>query len=251
MKVELEAVPPEDAIEFFRSKGFAPPDLRFDFRDVWQDENARMFNVAKAMRDEVLEVIRQKLDEALTNGTTFRQFTAELEPELKRLGWWGRGMERDPQTGELREVQLGSKRRLQIIFQSNMDAAHAAGRWARIQRVKDAFPFLRYVQIQRRSKREEHAIYHGLVLPVDHPAWEHIYPPNGWNCGCMVIQANQRMLDRFGWAVRQDFELQFRPTLNRRTGEIEQVPIGVDPAWSGNPGNAFLRDRAIANAARP
>lgn len=240
MKVELRAVQPEDAIAFFRQKGFAPPDARFDFRDVWRDQHARSFVVAKAMRQEVLETIRTKLDDAVTGGQTLAQFTAGLEPELKRLGWWGRSMERDPLTGELKNVQLGSPRRLEVIFHANMRAAHAAGQWARIQRVKDAFPFLRYIQIQRRTKREEHARYHQIILPVDHPAWERIFPPNGWFCGCTVQQINQRMMDARGWKVTENFRLQERGVLNKRTGEVEPTALGVDPAWDGNPGREFL-----------
>jgi hypothetical protein len=236
----LRRLRPEDVLSFFRAKGLAPPDARFDFRDVWQNGHATQFVVAKAMQTEVLEVIRAELDEALANGGTVRTFMDRLEPELKRLGWWGRGTQRDPLTGEMKNVQLGSPRRLELIFNANMRSAHAAGKWARIERVKDAFPFLRYVQIQRATKREDHALYHDLVLPVDDPAWERIYPPNGWNCGCTVQQLSQAQLDRRGLSVREGFGIEERPVLNRRTGQIEQIAKGVDPAWDGNSGKAFL-----------
>ncbi|WP_297772700.1 phage minor head protein [uncultured Roseovarius sp.] len=238
--IDLKRLRPEDALSFFRSKGLAPPDARFDFRDVWRNEHASNFVVAKAMRTEVLETIRAELDEALANGGTLRTFTDRLEPELKRLGWWGEGTERDPLTGEMRNVQLGSPRRLRIMFDANMRASHAAGKWARIQRVKDAFPFLRYVQVQRDTKREAHARYHEIILPVDHPAWERIFPPNGWRCGCTVQQLSQGMLDRRGLKVTEDFTLGERGVLNRRSGEVEPTALGVDPAWDGNPGKAWL-----------
>ncbi|MET4128390.1 phage minor head protein [Roseovarius sp. MBR-6] len=236
----LKRLRPEEALAFFRSKGLAPPDARFDFRDIWRNEHASNFVVAKAMRDEVLETIRGALDRALEGGGTLTTFMDELEPELKRLGWWGRGMERDPLTGALKNVQLGSPRRLRIIFDANMRAAHAAGKWARIERVKDAFPFLRYVQVQRDTKRPEHARYHELIRPVDDPVWERIYPPNGWRCGCTVQQLSQAMMDRRGMSVTEDFTLEERGVLNRRTGQIEPTALGVDPAWDGNPGKAWL-----------
>lgn len=237
--IDLKRLRPEDALAFFRSKGLAPPDARFDFRDVWRNEHASNFVVAKAMRTEVLETIRSALDRALEGGGTLASFTEELEPELKRLGWWGRSMERDPLTGALKNVQLGSPRRLRIIFDANMRASHAAGKWARIERVKDAFPFLRYVQVQRDTKRPEHARYHELIRPVDDPVWDRIYPPNGWRCGCTVQQLSQAMMNRRGQSVTQDFALEERGVLNRRTGEIEPTALGVDPAWDGNPGKAW------------
>lgn len=236
----LRRLRPEDALAFFRQKGLAPPDARFDFRDVWRNEHASNFVVAKAMSDEVLEVIRAELDEALASGGTLSSFMDRLEPRLKELGWWGRGMVFDKKEQRLRNVQLGSPRRLRIIFDANMRAAHAAGKWARIERVKDAFPFLRYVQVQRDSKRPAHARYHEIILPVDHPAWERIYPPNGWRCGCTVQQLSQAMMDRRGLSVTEDFRLEERGVLNRRTGEIEPTALGVDPAWDGNPGKAWL-----------
>ena len=240
MKVALRRLRPEDALAFFRAKGLAPPDARFDFRDVWRDEHARQFVVAKAMRTEVLETIRGAFDRALAGGDTLTGFMDELEPELKRLGWWGEGMERDPRTGLLNTVQLGSPRRLQIIFDANMRASHAAGKWARIERVKDAFPFLRYIQIQRDTKREAHARYHQLIRPVDDPVWERIYPPNGWRCGCTVQQLSRAMMERRGLTESAPFEIEERGVLNRRTGQIEPTALGVDPAWDGNPGKAGL-----------
>lgn len=243
--IELTPLPPRDAIAYFRSKGLAPPDRRFDYRDIWRSEHARNFVVAKGMRTEVLELIRGQLDQTLSEGGTLAGFTEALEPELKRLGWWGTSSERDPLTGALKSVQLGSPRRLRIIFDANLRAAHAAGKWARIERVKDAFPFLRYVQVQRDSKREDHVRYHELIRPVDDPVWERIYPPNGWRCGCTIQQLSQAMMDRRGLSVTEEFTLEERGVLNKRTGEVEPTALGVDPAWDGNPGKAWLdlRDR--------
>ena len=237
--IELTPLPPKDAIAYFRSKGLAPPDRRFDYRDIWRSEHARNFVVAKAMRTEVLELIRGQLDRTLSEGGTLAGFTEALQPELKRLGWWGRATERDPLTGEMKTVQLGSPRRLRIIFDANLRAAHAAGKWARIERVKDAFPFLRYVQVQRDSKREDHVRYHDLIRPVDDPVWDRIYPPNGWRCGCTIQQLSQAMMDRRGLSVTEEFTLEERGVLNKRTGEIEPTALGVDPAWDGNPGKAW------------
>ena len=240
MTIDLKPLPPSDAISFFRAKGLAPPDRRFDFRDVWREEHATQFVVAKAMRTEVLELIRSKLDDALANGGTLATFTADLEPALKKMGWWGEAMERDPLTGELRNVRLGSTRRLGIIFDANMRAAHAAGKWARIQRVKDTFPFLRYIQIQRPTKRASHARYHGLVLPVDDPAWERIYPPNGWRCGCTVQQLSASQVSRQGYEISDGYNVETRSWTNPRTGQVEQIAQGVDPAWDSNAGKTWL-----------
>lgn len=250
--VSLEPLAPREAIEFFRSKGLAPALRRFDYRDVWREEHARSFVVSKAMRDDVLRAIQEGFEEALTEGRTLDQFRAEMRPRLQKLGWWGRGIERDPQTGELQEVQLGSMHRLRVIFDTNMRTSYAAGHWARLQRTKDFLPYLEYRQIQRETKREEHAAFHGLILPIDHPLWRVIFPPNGWFCGCSVRPMNDRMLKREGKRLSTDAEiaaLDVSSWTNPRTGETEDLLDGLDPAFATNPGHAWqqIDDRHSAS----
>lgn len=239
-RIDLAPVPPRAAIEFFRSKGLAPPEGRYSHLDTFRQQHARGFVVAKAMRDDVLTTIRKRVDEAIAEGRTLDDFRSALEPELKRLGWWGKGTMRDPKTKRLETVQLGSPHRLRVIFDANIRAAYSAGRWQRIQQTKEAFPWLEYRQVQRPTKRDEHARYNRIVLPVDHPVWRRIMPPNGWFCGCFVRQISGRMLAREGLTVDDDFALETVPYRNPRTGEIVQVPEGIDPVWSSNPGMDWL-----------
>lgn len=241
--VELAPLAPREALAYFRSKGYADALSRFDYRDIWQEEHAEAFVVAKAMRDDVLAAIRQELDDAMAEGRTLAQFQAELAPKLKALGWWGQGIERDPRTGELKEVRLGSMRRLKVIFDTNMRTAYAAGRWARLQRSKDFLPYLEYTQLDRPTKREEHAPFDGIILPIDHPIWAHIFPPNGWFCACDVRPMNDRMLKREGKRLTTEdelAELEISEHRNPRTGQISRLPDGVDPAFGSNPGAVWL-----------
>lgn len=238
MPVELKPLPPEEAIAFFRGKGLIES---FDWRDVWETEHARAFTVAKAMQREVLEDIMAALDAALTEGRTLDQFREELTPLLQARGWWGRQEMTDPLTGETREVQLGSPRRLRTIFEVNMRSAYQAGRWERIERVKAAMPFLRYVAVQDDRTRPEHRAWHGVVLPVDDPWWNTHYPPCGWRCRCTVTQMSGRTLERRGFQVTTN-PPRFPPRTytNRRTGEVTTVEGGVDPGFSFNVGKAWL-----------
>ena len=81
------------------------------------------------MQDDLLRDIRDALDRALAEGSTIAQFRDGLEPVLRAKGWWGKSTLTDPLTGETREVQLGSARRLRVILDTNMRTAYAAGRW--------------------------------------------------------------------------------------------------------------------------
>ncbi len=238
-RIDLAPLPPAEAVRFFRSKGYR---IGFAWQDVWQEEHARAFTVAKATRLDLLQDIRAAVDAAIADGKTLAQFRAELKPVLRRQGWWGRKRVTDPLTGEETLAQLGSPRRLKTIFNTNLRTAYAAGAWERAQRLKARRPFLRYVQLDRPSKREAHTAWHGTVLPMGHAFWNTHYPPNGWYCGCTVQQLSRRDLDRFGFRVSAKAPaVRRRPWRNRRTGRVVRVPEGIDPGFGYNVGKAHLR----------
>ena len=263
---------PRDALAYFRDK-----DLRvgFDFQDVWGQEHAHSFTVAKAMKVDILDDVRAGLDEALAEGKTFRDFSRELKPKLQEKGWWGIKDEIDPSTGERRRVQLGSPRRLKTIYQSNLRSARSAGQWQRIQRTKETQPYLLYELGPSENHREEHVSWAGTLLPVDHPWWRDHMTPNGYGCKCRVRQVSEVEAERMEREGIQDPQAELEtdpgtglptgrrqrrtmpvrrvppPTrtvsfTNRRTGEITQVDQGLHPAWASNPGQdrvRVLRDR--------
>ncbi len=249
------ALAPQEAIEYFRAKGYAPPESRFSYRDWWGTSHARGFVVAKVMQDDLLATIREAVDDAIAKGHTMEQFRAALEPKLKAAGWWGVQEMTDPLTGERRLVQLGSKRRLAVIFDTNLRTSYAAGRWVRIQRTKAAFPYLEYVQLQRVTKRQAHAPFHGLVVPVDDPFWATHYPPNGYFCACTTRQVSARALKRRGLSVTDNPAQDTEIHIDKRTGRRITVPKGITPGFETNPGATFLanqgRHDAIAGTLSP
>jgi SPP1 gp7 family putative phage head morphogenesis protein len=242
MAAEVPVLPPKEAIEFFRRKGYA---FGFAWQDVWQEEHVRAFTVAKAMSRDLLEDIRGAVDKALADGTTLEQFQKELRPLLEAKGWWGRKPMTDPLTGEERTVQLGSPRRLRTIFNVNMRTAYQAGRWERMQRNKKAFPYVRYVSVGDMRVRPQHRAWHGTIRPIDDPWWDTHYPPCGWNCRCTAVPVNDRMMERRGWSVTEK-PARFMPEryLNPRTGEVTSHEAGIDPGFSYNVGKAYLEDLA-------
>lgn len=233
----LPLISPAEAIAFFRAKGW---EIGFDWRDLWQDEHARAFTVAKAMSRDLLEDIRGAVDQALTEGLTLQQFAKDLRPRLQARGWWGRKIMTDPQTGEEKVVQLGSPARLRTIYETNLRTSYMAGRWQRIERGKKLMPFIRYVSVMDGRERPEHHAWHGTVLPIDDPWWDTHFPPCGWGCRCDGQPVNQRMIDRRGWSIEAPQKFRERDYVNKRTGEITKVERGIDPGWSYNVGKASL-----------
>lgn len=48
----LKPLAPKEAVNFFRQKGYK---VGFSWQDVWQEEHAYAFTVAKAMRNDILQ----------------------------------------------------------------------------------------------------------------------------------------------------------------------------------------------------
>lgn len=236
--LQIKPLPPVEALEYFRAKGL---EESFAWQDVWQEEHARAFTVAKAMRRDILQDIRDAVATAMAQGLTVDQFKSALQPLLEAKGWWGRQPMADPLTGEIREVQLGSARRLDTIFEVNMRTAYQAGRWKRLQETKKAFPFLRYVTVQDDKVRPQHRAWHGVVRPIDDPWWDTHYPPCGWRCRCTVQAFNERMLNARGFRVTErPPRFPGKPYVNPRTGEHLVIEEGIDPGFAYNPGKAYL-----------
>lgn len=225
--------PPTEAVDYLRQKGYR---IGFDHRDVWQHEHQAAFTVAKAMQVDLLQDIREQVDQALELGTTFAEFKANLMPNLVRRGWWGKATMADPLTGEEKEVQLGSPRRLKVIYDTNLRTAHAEGQWQRIQSAKAALPYLMYDHTPSAHERKQHAAWDGLVLPVDDPWWQAHYPVKAWGCKCRVIQLGPRQLERLGKSVGEAPADEMVSYTNQRTGETQAIPAGVDPAFAYPPG---------------
>lgn len=258
---------PQDALDFFRAKDLRPS---FSYEDVWAQEHAHAFTVAKMTKLDLLEDTRASLDAALAEGKTFRQWSNEIRPQMQAKGWWGVKEQIDPKTGLPERVQLGSPRRLKTIYRANMRSARAAGQWQRIQRTKESRPYLVYLLGPSEEHRAEHVDLQGLTLPVDDPTWSEIYPPNGYGCKCYVNQIDKATRDRYAEdgvpdataaqemdpetgqptgrrverrvaAKTERPELARRRYVNKRTGETQYAPEGVHPAWANNSGQARVR----------
>jgi hypothetical protein len=216
--------------------------------DTWQEEHAAHFTVAKIAKIDLLTSVYRSLDDVIRNGGTFEQWQANLLPELRKHGWWG-VVQDEALTGTAEPVVV-NERRLRTIYRTNIRMSMAAGRWRKYQREKALFPYLRYRSDHfRKHPRLNHKSWHGIILPVDHPAWQWMFPPNGWGCNCRVEQVSEARMRREGWKVSEAPDPPFHDFITA-AGEIVAVPEGVAPGFAYNPGTAHLRvvaDRATAS----
>ena len=245
---------PRRAVRYFESKGY---DTRtWNWWDTWQDAHAKSFTVAKAARLDVLTSVRSRLDDALRRGLTETEFVRNMEPELKRLGWWGRQVVVDADGGA-EVVKLGSPHRLKTIYRTNMRTAYAHGHYHRHLANVESRPYWKYVAVRDEHTRPEHAALDGAVFRWDDPFWDTHYPPNGFNCRCRVValtaeevkaegltilksKGNLTVIDQEVGVDKRSGEVIIRPATSYSFTGKDGKPhvLTPDPGWNYNPGKA-------------
>ena len=212
----------DEAIRYLKGK---LPEASLAWDSLAGPVHAKVFTVAGATTADLARDLQQSLAEGLQNGTTITQFRKDFDAAVQKHGWAYKG-----------------KRgwRTQVIFDANMRSAHMAGRWAQLKANADRRPFLQYRTAGDARVRPQHRQWNGLVFPIGDSFWSTHYPPNGWGCRCTVRAYGQAELDAKGLQVSQPFQVKTRAVVTR-DGEItDQVPVGIDPGWDHNVGQAWI-----------
>ncbi len=218
------SLPPREAIRFFLGKLNTPTR---GWSDIWQEAHARAFMVAGAASQALLGDFREAVTKALEQGTTLAEFRADFDNIVTRHGWAFNGT---------------PGWRAQIIYETNLSMAYAAGRYAQLIEPETlaAFPYWQYVHSGAAHPRKQHLAWNGLTLRADDGFWRTHYPPNGWKCGCRVRPLSARDLGRQGKQGPDAAPpIQLRPWRRPSDGQILQVPDGIDPGFAYNPGLAW------------
>jgi hypothetical protein len=223
-------LPPEEAIAFLRRKVNATSK---DWTTIWQRANVKSFTVAGAAKDALVDDFRQSVAKALETGTSLSTFMDDFDAIVARHGWVHNG---------------DAAWRSRVIFETNLSVAYSAGRYA--QQIEPetlaAFPYWQYVHSGARHPRHDHLSWDGQVLRADDPWWDTHYPPNGWGCGCWVRPVSARDLARQGKdGPDKAPPIRYRDWTNRKTGEVHQVPQGIDPGWDYNPGKEWKGEASV------
>ena len=228
----LIGLKPEEIIQWFKRKGY---NISWNWQDTWQVAHTKAFIVAKAMRLDILSDIRNEVQKALEEGTTFETFKQNLKPILKAKGWWGKVKAKEvpsdvqlpPDIDPEQEVQLGSPWRLKTIYRTNISVAYAAGKYKNMVDNISNKPYWMYSAVLDQNTRPSHRALHGKVFRADDPIWDKIYPPNDWNCRCSVIPLDNGDLEELNLKVEKS-----------DASILKQIKIGK--GWDYNVGKAFL-----------
>jgi len=218
MPVKYGGIPFKEAIAFLRDKVDIPTESWDDLQGI---PHAKAFTIAGATKMSLIADFHTSLDNIILRGGTINDFRKDFDHIVKKHGWTYNG-----------------KRgwRTRIIYNTNMRAAHMAGKWEYFQHTKKNRPYLQYLTVNDARVRDQHRQWHNKILKIDDPFWDTHYPPNGWGCRCTVRTLSDRQLKKKG------LQLSNSPTVNKNPdGKLE----GIDTGFDYNVGKAWLAPDTI------
>lgn len=229
----------QEAIDFYRDKIKIPTE---GWTDLWQGQHSRAFTVAGATKGDLLSDLYSAAEKGLSEGITPDDFRKQFDDIVARHGW----------SGGPGGAGVGAWRSA-TIFNTNMRTAYQAGRYKQMTDpdVIEARPYWMYDAVNDNRTRPQHREWDGLILPADDAWWDTHFPPNGWGCRCRVRNLSERDLKRTGRTLDTAPKQETYEWNDPQTGEVREVPVGIDPGWDYNPGKtAWGRDWANRVAAK-
>ena len=217
-EIDRIRLPFREQIDFFRRKLNLPTE-RWD--DIWQAAHDSAFVAAGAMEADLLDDLRQAVDDAIAGGDTLVDFRKKFNAIVQKHGWHG-------WTGE--GTKAGEAWRTKVIYNTNIATSYAAGRWAQLTdpALLKVRPYWQYIHNDSvLHPRPQHKAWGDMRLTLrhDHPFWRTHFPPNGWGCRCRVKAVREpgkgdATTPPAGWDKRDD------------KGRLP----GIDRGWDYAPG---------------
>jgi SPP1 gp7 family putative phage head morphogenesis protein len=162
-------LPPTNAADYLR--GLTPVT-----KEIYDGLSAQYrrdaFTVAGVTDQRLIQQIRDKLADVIAQGGSREDF----EKAVKQL------------TSDAGVQQLAAFT-LDTVFTTNMHKAYSLGRYEQMKQpaTMKALPIWQYMTAGDDRVRPEHAVIDGFAARADDVVWNKIYPPNGFNCRCIVI----------------------------------------------------------------
>lgn len=221
-------LPFAEALAFLRGK-LNLPTRRWD--DLLGTAHDRAFVVAGAMQADLLTDLHAAVTKAREQGTTLAEFQQDFEKIVAERGWTG-------WTGE--DSRGGRSWRTRIIYETNLQTSYQAGRHQQMMTIANRRPYWRYRHNDSVvHPRPQHLAWNGKVLRHDDQWWSTHYPPNGFGCRCFVETLSERDVQRLGIQPETGDAMPYNDMVEQvvpRTGEVIDLPDGVDRGWDYVPG---------------
>lgn len=249
-------ITPQDAIDYLKKR--RKTELSWHWSDVQKQEHMRAFTVAKMTSATLLDDVRKSLDKAMAEGQSFQEWRKDIIPKLQGV-WLGKtygdlwdSMTPAEQAGKTAPTPEERDRvikasRLETIFRTNMFNAYAAGRYRQLKEDAEIYPYWRYVTAKDSAVRPAHRKLEGKVFKADDPFWATHYPPNGFNCRCIVEAVDEYDLEMQDLKVQKGGTTYFDEENGQavyRDAEGKEYPC--DKGWDYNVGEDPTGQKTLA-----
>jgi hypothetical protein len=180
------------------------------------------------MKADLLDDLHGAANKAALEGKSIQWFKKEFEGIVQKHGWEG-------WTGS--DTKAGRDWRARIIYQTNLSASYAAGRYEQLTHpdlLKDR-PYWKYIHSDAVSNpRPLHQSWNGTVLKYNDPWWQTHFCPNGWGCRCRITAVPA--------SDYKDHPAPDDGTYEKidRNGVVHTIPKGIDYGWDYAPGKSNL-----------
>ena len=143
------------------------------------DIRKRFLTVAGKKVKGSVDLIEGRLNREIRTITARQQPTAIATRELRR---------------RMEQMGLSVKHPVQVetLVRTHAQMAFAAAQYKlNDDDPNDVIWGYTYVTVGDARVRDEHAVLDGLTRPKNDPIWQKIWPPNGWNCRCQLIELTE------------------------------------------------------------
>ncbi|NTV98646.1 MAG: minor capsid protein [Chlorobiaceae bacterium] len=138
----------------------------------------RGFAAALVEDQRINDALKSSLGDALKNGIGFEEWKTGIDSRFDSLG-----------------VTRFTPFRLNLIYRTETALAFGAAQFARLQEIRDKFPFWEYSAILDQRTRPSHRALDGKIFLATNAEF---WPPLGFNCRCTVILLTKAQAQRKG-----------------------------------------------------
>ena len=162
-------LPQTGAVDYIRS---LTPVTRSTFDGLSAQYKRDAFTIAGTSDVRLIERVRDELAKVVGDGGTPKDFQAAIDQLTTDAG-----------------VEKINAFTLDTAFQTAVQRAYSLGRYEQLteESTMAVLPYWQYMTAGDDRVRPEHAVIDFFVARATDPVWRKIYPPNGFNCRCIVV----------------------------------------------------------------
>jgi len=177
---------PKAVLEYFKSLGIVIKDEEKFLEEIEKDA----FYITKVTKLDLLLDIKKEIEDAIENGTSFKDFKDNFRNILERRGYYD-------DTGK----GINTNWRINLIYKQNIIKSYSAGRYFQSQEYKNDFPYYVNYSVLDKTTTPACTYLNNKVVRIDDPKINLIYPPGHFRCRRIMIPVEYNFVISKGYEI--------------------------------------------------